>query len=265
MNLRYLIAGVFAWTCCMISSCSDDNYSPITLVYADKSGEMPIDENNHLAITPFSKGEAFTIHGGSGDYHIKAANKDIVNFHYDGDTLTVLPVSQIPDSGDIIITDRSRNSYILIVDIEYRKQVFEVAGIEATVQGSSLTLDDAEKIKKAIIQNAQVQVGSKYVLTYTEDDESAGEVAITPQGFKGTFTQGKEWQGHEGQSLTQFTMTWGNIQRNYDLYTTRNADKVITAMELQENVTATYQATYPNLTKAVCILKIVPPTPEAKK
>ncbi len=264
MNIRYLIAGFFTWACFAISSCSDENYSPITLAYAEENGEMPIDQNNHLSITPFSKGESFTIHGGSGDYHIKAANKNVVNFHYDGDTLTILPVSQIPDSGDIIITDRSRNSYILIVDIEYRKRVFEVAGIEASVQGNSLTLEDAQKIKKAIINNAQVSSGSQYILTYTEDDETAGEVVITPQGLKGTFIQGDEWQGHEGQSFTQFSMTLGNIQRNYDLYTTRNPEDVITAMELQEDVTSVYKTTYPNLTKAACILKIVPPIPDSE-
>lgn len=259
MKIRHFIAGFFTLTCCFISSCKDDSYSPITLTYAVKDGKMPIDENNHLAITPFSEGEPFLIRGGSGDYHITATHKDVATFHYDGDTLTILPVSPVPDTGEIIVNDRSGNSYTLIVDVNYAKRGFKVAEISAEVEGDELTFGEAGKLKNSIINDSSVKKGSEYTLTYTNDDLSGGEVIVTPQGLRGTFTQSDEWETHDGETFTKFTMYLNDVKHIYELHTKRTADGSMLSMEFKEEVTEKYKASYPNLENAYCIQKLEVP------
>lgn len=259
MRIKHFIIGFFTLTCCFISSCKDDNYSPITLIYAVEDGDMPIDESNHLAITPFSKGEPFLIRGGSGDYHITATDKAVAGFHYDGDTLTILPVSPVPDTGEIIINDRSGNSYTLIVDVNYAKRVFKVSGISAEVEGDELTFKEADELKKSIIHNSSIKGGSEYTLTYTNEDLSGGEVIVTPQGLKGTFTQSDEWETHDGETFTKFTMYLNEVKHVYELHTKRAADGSTLSMEFKEEVTEEHKASYPHLENAYCIQELEVP------
>lgn len=259
MRIKHFIIGFFTLACCFISSCKNDDYSPITLLYAVEDGDMPIDENNHLAITPFSEGEPFLIRGGSGNYHITATNKDIASFHYDGDTLTILPISPVPDSGEIIINDRSGNSYTLVVDINYAKRVFNVAEISAEVTGDELTFGEARELKNSIINDSPVQKGSEYTLTYTNDDLSGGEVIVTPQGLKGTFTQGEEWISHNGETSTEFIMYLNGEKHVYELNTKRAADGSMLSMEFKEEVTDNYKISSPHLENAYSIQKLEVP------
>ena len=65
-------------------ACKDD-HGPIYLVSATDHQQIT---DGQLEISPFSKGEKFLIRGGEGNYTIKNENKEIVDYRYDGDTLT---------------------------------------------------------------------------------------------------------------------------------------------------------------------------------
>ena len=100
MKLKQILAGmVLLGSFAGFTACSDDDYSPVTLVYANNSDSLLINENNTLLLNPFSEGETFRIQGGNGVYTIDNANKDIVRCDYDGKTLTPGMIKEL-NAGD---------------------------------------------------------------------------------------------------------------------------------------------------------------------
>ena len=114
-------------------ACKDD-HGPIYLVSATDHQQITDDQ---LEISPFSKGEKFLIRGGDGNYTIKNEKKEVVDYRYDGDTLTFIPVSIGETS--TLIADRSGNSYTLTIVVNNPQNNYRVESISAEVEGDNLT------------------------------------------------------------------------------------------------------------------------------
>ena len=104
-------------------ACKDD-HGPIYLVSATDHQQITDDQ---LEISPFSKGEKFLIRGGDGNYTIKNEKKEVVDYRYDGDTLTFIPVSIGETS--TLIADRSGNSYTLTIVVNNPQNNYRVESI----------------------------------------------------------------------------------------------------------------------------------------
>lgn len=138
MKLKQILAGmVLLGSFAGFTACSDDDYSPVTLVYANNSDSLVINENNTLLLNPFSEGETFRIQGGNGVYTIDNANKDIVRCDYDGKTLTFVPVGM--GTATVVISDLVGNSYLLTIQIENPKATYTLGSVDAKITAEEMT------------------------------------------------------------------------------------------------------------------------------
>lgn len=153
-------------------ACKDD-HGPIYLVSATDHQQIT---DGQLEISPFSKGEKFLIRGGEGNYTIKNENKEIVDYRYDGDTLTFIPVSIGETS--TLIADRSGNSYTLTILVNNPQSDYQVESISAEVEGDNLTKGEEAELLARIAEDAPVQSGGRLLFTYTDASLSYGDLKI---------------------------------------------------------------------------------------
>lgn len=249
-----LLAGIVSFT-----SCKDDDYAPISLVIAPDSSINF--SNNALSLSPFSPGVTFHIQGGDGSYIIASPNTAVIDYRYNGDELTVIPKGL--GKATLNISDRSWNTYSLQITVAYPETTYGIESVEGIVDGGELTQNQLLAIKADIESNSLVQAGGKYVFTYTEKDFSAGIVTIYPSAsdnhtLHGIFT--KSVNGNQEQ--IHIELTDGNV---YDYILTvspilsgyhASRTEIIPERVLLQDVTGTYQSTYPALEKAYCVLHI---------
>lgn len=161
MKLKQILAGmVLLGSFAGFTACSDDDYSPVTLVYANNSDSLLINENNTLLLNPFSEGETFRIQGGNGVYTIDNANKDIVRCDYDGKTLTFVPVGM--GTATVVISDLVGNSYLLTIQIENPKATYTLGSVDAKITAEEMTQGDINRLKARILEDA--------LMTHREED-----------------------------------------------------------------------------------------------
>ena len=164
-------------------ACKDD-HGPIYLVSATDHQQIT---DGQLEISPFSKGEKFLIRGGEGNYTIKNENKEIVDYRYDGDTLTFIPVSIGETS--TLIADRSGNSYTLTIVVNNPQSNYRVESISAEVEGNDLTKGEEAELLARIAEDAPVQSGGRLLFTYSDASLSYGDLKIFPN-YTGSYQIG---------------------------------------------------------------------------
>lgn len=249
-----LLAGIVSFT-----SCKDDDYAPISLVLAPDSSINF--SNNALSLSPFSSGVTFHIQGGDGAYIIASPNTAVIDYRYNGDELTVIPKGL--GKATLNISDRSWNTYSLQITVEYPETTYGIESVEGIVDGGELTQNQLLAIKADIESNSLVQAGGKYVFTYTEKDFSAGIVTIYPSASDNHTLHGIFTESVNGnQEQIHIELTDGNV---YDYILTvspilsgyhASRTEIIPERVLLQDVTGTYQSTYPALEKAYCVLHI---------
>ena len=74
----------------LITSCKD-KYSPIYLVSVADHAQIT---DGYLELNSFSTGDKYLIRGGNGNYLIKNENETVVDYRYDGDTLSLPTVPE---------------------------------------------------------------------------------------------------------------------------------------------------------------------------
>ena len=164
-------------------ACKDD-HGPIYLVSATDHQQIT---DGQLEISPFSKGEKFLIRGGEGNYTIKNENKEIVDYRYDGDTLTFIPVSIGETS--TLIADRSGNSYTLTIVVNNPQSNYRIESISAEVEGDNLTKGEEAELLARIAEDAPVQSGGRLLFTYSDASLSYGDLKIFPN-YTGSYQIG---------------------------------------------------------------------------
>lgn len=245
-------------------ACKDD-HGPIYLVSATDHQQITDDQ---LEISPFSKGEKFLIRGGEGNYTIKNENKEIVDYRYDGDTLTFIPVSIGETS--TLIADRSGNSYTLTIVVNNPQSNYRIESISAEVEGNDLTKGEETELLARIAEDAPVQSGGRLLFTYSDASLTLGDLKIFPGNTGnyqiGIFKRTLKYTEDTGEPYLQFQVEMAGSTTNYtfmlfenETSSTQTADNTSSTNEegaattncfIKEEVTAQYKGEFSGLTKA---------------
>ena len=245
-------------------ACKDD-HGPIYLVSATDHQQITDDQ---LEISPFSKGEKFLIRGGDGNYTIKNEKKEVVDYRYDGDTLTFIPVSIGETS--TLIADRSGNSYTLTIVVNNPQSNYRIESISAEVEGNDLTKGEETELLARIAEDAPVQSGGRLLFTYSDASLTLGDLKIFPGNTGnyqiGIFKRTLKYTEDTGEPYLQFQVEMAGSTTNYtfmlfenETSSTQTTDNTSSTNEegaattncfIKEEVTAQYKGEFSGLTKA---------------
>lgn len=245
-------------------ACKDD-HGPIYLVSATDHQQIT---DGKLEISPFSKGEKFLIRGGDGNYTIKNENKEIVDYRYDGDTLTFIPISI--EETSTLIADRSGNSYTLTIVVNNPQNNYRVESISAEVEGDNLTKGEEAELLARIAEDAPVQSGGRLLFTYSDASLTLGDLKIFPGNTGnyqiGIFKRTLKYTEDTGEPYLQFQVEMAGSTTNYtfmlfenETSSTQTTDNTSSTNEegaattncfIKEEVTAQYKGEFSGLTKA---------------
>lgn len=245
-------------------ACKDD-HGPIYLVSATDHQQIT---DGKLEISPFSKGEKFLIRGGDGNYTIKNEKKEVVDYRYDGDTLTFIPVSIGETS--TLIADRSGNSYTLTIVVNNPQSNYRIESISAEVEGNDLTKGEETELLARIAEDAPVQSGGRLLFTYSDASLTLGDLKIFPGNTGnyqiGIFKRTLKYTEDTGEPYLQFQVEMAGSTTNYtfmlfenETSSTQTNDNTSSTNEegaattncfIKEEVTAQYKGEFSGLTKA---------------
>lgn len=245
-------------------ACKDD-HGPIYLVSATDHQQIT---DGKLEISPFSKGEKFLIRGGDGNYTIKNEKKEVVDYRYDGDTLTFIPISIGETS--TLIADRSGNSYTLTIVVNNPQNNYRVESISAEVEGNDLTKGEETELLARIAEDAPVQSGGRLLFTYSDASLTLGDLKIFPGNTGnyqiGIFKRTLKYTEDTGEPYLQFQVEMAGSTTNYtfmlfenETSSTQTTDNTSSTNEegaattncfIKEEVTAQYKGEFSGLTKA---------------
>ena len=245
-------------------ACKDD-HGPIYLVSATDHQQITDDQ---LEISPFSKGEKFLIRGGDGNYTIKNEKKEVVDYRYDGDTLTFIPISIGETS--TLIADRSGNSYTLTIVVNNPQSNYRIESISAEVEGNDLTKGEETELLARIAEDAPVQSGGRLLFTYSDASLTLGDLKIFPGNTGnyqiGIFKRTLKYTEDTGEPYLQFQVEMAGSTTNYtfmlfenETSSTQTTDNTSSTNEegaattncfIKEEVTAQYKGEFSGLTKA---------------
>ena len=246
------------------TACKDD-HGPIYLVSATDHQQIT---DCQLEISPFSKGEKFLIRGGDGNYTIKNEKKEVVDYRYDGDTLTFIPVSIGETS--TLIADRSGNSYTLTIVVNNPQSNYRIESISAEVEGNDLTKGEETELLARIAEDAPVQSGGRLLFTYSDASLTLGDLKIFPGNTGnyqiGIFKRTLKYTEDTGEPYLQFQVEMAGSTTNYtfmlfenETSSTQTTDNTSSTNEegaattncfIKEEVTAQYKGEFSGLTKA---------------
>lgn len=245
-------------------ACKDD-HGPIYLVSATDHQQIT---DGKLEISPFSKGEKFLIRGGDGNYTIKNEKKEVVDYRYDGDTLTFIPISIGETS--TLIADRSGNSYTLTIVVNNPQSNYRIESISAEVEGNDLTKGEETELLARIAEDAPVQSGGRLLFTYSDASLTLGDLKIFPGNTGnyqiGIFKRTLKYTEDTGEPYLQFQVEMAGSTTNYtfmlfenETSSTQTTDNTSSTNEegaattncfIKEEVTAQYKGEFSGLTKA---------------
>lgn len=251
-------------------ACKDD-HGPIYLVNATDHQQIT---DGKLEISPFSKGEKFLIRGGDGNYTIKNEKKEVVDYRYDGDTLTFIPISIGETS--TLIADRSGNSYTLTIVVNNPQNNYRVESISAEVEGNDLTKGEETELLARIAEDAPVQSGGRLLFTYSDASLTLGDLKIFPGNTGnyqiGIFKRTLKYTEDTGEPYLQFQVEMAGSTTNYtfmlfenETSSTQTTDNTSSTNEegaattncfIKEEVTAQYKGEFSGLTKAYRIFHL---------
>lgn len=254
---------ILAASILFLAACKDD-YNPIYLINVTDHTQIT---DGIVKLSSFNTGEKYLIRGGEGNYTIRNENEKIVDYRYDGDTLTLIPVSI--GEACTIIADRSGNSYTLSISVNNPEENYLVDSLSAEVEGDDLTKGEEAELQARIAQDAPVQVGGRFLFTYTDASLAYGDVKLFPGPTGnyaiGLFERSLKYMEDTGDPYQQIKVEMaGSTRLQYTFMlienevpsTETNADKststenVTTVSFIKEDVTAQYSGEFRGLTKA---------------
>ena len=257
MTLKHLFAVITMVGCTVLgfTSCDDEDYAPITLEVINGAGLL---ENNVLTLDAFSPGESFYIVGGNGRYIIDNQSKEIVDYRYDGHTLTFIPVG-VGDA-TVIIRDHVGNKMTLTIRIDNHTSFYQVLSLEITecTVKEDMTVGQLNELKRQILEKSLVKEGGQIRFTYFNQEQNLGNVTIhpTPSGrpITGNFHEERKYN-EERVPYQEFTITFAdNRTVVWQLLNYATEDK--NNMVMLEDVTKSFKGVYPQLEKAVLTYKL---------
>jgi len=238
-----------------VSSCSDDDYNPITLWHGESIIEI---ENGwaNLYLHPHHPEQSYNIKGGDGQYVIENVDKEVVTVNYDGKTLFIKPIGVGYSS--IHIRDNSNHILTIYLTVDYSKNTYNIVQCFSYVEGDNLTIKEKKQLEEEIVKTIPVAPQGRYEFTYSNPNENGGEVKIYPtvttsRYIKGTFLQ-ENIETEDGGYYNQITIRveekeWILVNTHYFNPNTRAIDTSYPMMFV-ENVTDKFKQQYPALEKA---------------
>lgn len=249
MNTRDLCKVILlAFSSFCFVACGDDN-EPVSLIHTGGNETLIDLTSNTLTLSPFSSGESFYINGGDGAYTIDNSNEEVVNFAYDGRTLTLKPLAQ----GEAVITiqDRDNDTYLLRVVVSYPTESFEVLSVAAEAKGNELTQMETTLLQQQMETDLPVNVGGQFRFTYMVPDSTQGELEMVPAGnalpLKGVFQSATKYF-ETGTPYTEITVSLTSGDKFVYACYPANADSTYT---LAQDVTERYKSAYPKVQQAI--------------
>ena len=249
MTLKHLFA-TFTLAGCMLlgfTACNDEDYAPISLEIVSGEGVF---QNNVLQIDAYSTGESFYIVGGNGRYVIENQSEDIIDYKYDGHTLTFFPIGI--GEAKVVISDHAGNKMTLVIEVNNHTTSFKVKGVTAEAYGDDMTGGNMKSLAKQMKEESLIKEGGDILLTYTDKEQSLGSIIIhpTPSGrpVSGIFRQETKFASDMTPCIELVITLADNSIITWLLFDYTEDTKE--DMLLQQNVTETYKATYPELEKA---------------
>lgn len=220
-----------------------------------------------IELSSFNPGEKYLIRGGEGNYTIRNANEKVIDYRYDGDTLTLIPVSI--GEAHTLIADRSGNSCALSISVKNPENHYLTDSLSGEVEGDALTKGEEAELKARITQDSPVQPGGGFLFTYTDASLSYGEIKLFPgptgiyqiglfeRSLKYTEETGEPYQQIKaemaGSTRLQYTFmlieketpSSGNTNGE-----TSHTENTTTVSLIKEDVTDQYKGEFIGLTKA---------------
>ena len=235
-----------------LPSCGDDDVMPIYLTDAENNTELTSD---NLTIDAFSEGEKFIIQGGKGNYSISVTDKSVITFHYDGDTLTLLPLGT--GTSETLIADRAGNSLVVNVSVENPSAELSVTETTAEVTGDDLTQEQTRNLQLKIAEEGVALAGGRFVFTFADKEHSTGDVKIYPEAtgnYKvGIFTRMTKYDEDTGESYDCIQIRMADSTDGKLTFHITGSD---TEYVFREDVTDQYRGSYPALEDAARIYRL---------
>ena len=255
MTLKHLFVTMALAGCTFLgfTACNDEDYAPISLEIIDGEGKF---ENNTLLIDAYSTGESFYIVGGNGRYVIDNQSKEIIDYKYDGHTLTFIPVGI--GEATIIISDRAGNKMKLIIEVKNHTSAFKVTTVRAEAYGTDMTGGNMKKLAKQMKEESLLKEGGDILLTYTDKEQSLGSIIIHPtvsgRPVSGIFRQETKYSNELAPYIELVITLADNRIVTWKLF--NYTEDINQEMELQQDVTEIYKGAYSELEKATLIYTI---------
>ena len=249
MKLKQLFATLIILSCTLFgfTACNDEDYAPIQLTEVNDNGHL---NHNTLQIDAYNPGESFLIYGGNGRYVIENKNDDIVDYRYDGHTLTIIPVGV--GTATILIRDHAGSRMTLTIEVSNPTSFLKAISTEAKAYGDDMTGNQMKTLEKQMLEEALLQSGGDILLTYTNKEYSIGSVTIHPgsssRPIVGTFRQTQKMTDNNENYLELEVRLADNRLFFWQLFNYNEESNK--EMLLLENVTEKYQETFATLEKA---------------
>lgn len=249
MTIKHLFFALILTSATLLgfTSCNDEDYAPIQLETLDGSGKL---DNNMLQVDAFSKGESFCIIGGNGRYVIENKSENIIDYRYDGHTLTIIPVGT--GQASLVIHDHAGNQMTLSIEVKNPTSFYTVTGLDAEAYGDLMTGGEMKQVKQLMMEESLVKVGGDILFTYTDAEHNQGSVTIhpTPSGrpVSGIFQEKRKFNDQK-VPYVEITITLADY-REIKWKMLNSTDEAGKEMLLQEEVTNTYKGKFPQLEEA---------------
>lgn len=148
-----------------LTGCSKDDAKPIQLYYAiynDKAN--PVEGNRIQILFPASNKIQLLIFGGDGDYAIHNSDDAVVDVAVESKSISITPLST--GSSAVIITDQSGGSYILDIEVSYRRLNFVIEKQDVIVIGDKLSGLQKTEIQQKAALSLPVKVKGGFSFIY---------------------------------------------------------------------------------------------------
>lgn len=225
----------------ILSSCNDDNPSPISL--KDR-------EDRTIRLTYPNENEySFSLQGGDGNYSVKVVDDKVVKAEMVSAVDFRLKVIAIGET-TVTIMDNSQNRLVLNIIVDYLTNRFVIVKHDIEIVGGDLTENEKQAIKEKYLAEIPVKEGGGYKFIYTEtSNDSKAIIYPDTYGDKGIETTFiiKELENAEGVKAEAYEVVIQDEKRIFVLQRYYPSTKMTPSypVALIEDITKKVQVEYP--------------------
>lgn len=250
-TIKFLILAITAITISSIfCACdNDDELTPIKLKDYDDT-TIKIIYQNDLNV-------GYIIEGGDGKYSVTSDNTEIVtaeiiNTKMLGTDINLRLEVKGLGSTKITITDKSQNSLILDISIDYEKLSYTVVAHDILISGDELTENEKKAISEEYLSEMPVKVGGGYTFIFT--DINKGEALIYTDKFGDNAIETTFEKKRIDSNTLVYEIIIDNVKRSFRLsqsyYTPPQRMTMPPELSFFEDITTKVKEKYPKVERA---------------